>query len=83
MPEHIEDVAVEIETGDDGLVYLPRVLVAAGLSSSAGQARRDIDGGGVRINGEALQAKSYNVDPSLLVKGNVLQVGKRHFARLA
>ena len=59
------------------------VLVAAGLSSSAGQARRDIDGGGVKVDGEALPAKSYNVDPSLLKKGAVLQVGKRHFTRLA
>ena len=83
MPEQIDEVSVEVEPGDDGLVYLPRVLVAAGLSSSAGQARRDIDGGGVRIDGEALPAKSYNVDPKLLAKGAVLQVGKRHFARLA
>ena len=83
IPEDVPEAAVEIELNDEGLVYLPRVLVAAGLSSSAGQARRDIDGGGVKVNGEALPAKSYNVDPSLLKKGAVLQVGKRHFARLA
>ena len=83
MPEQIDEVSVEVEVGDDGLVYLPRVLVAAGLSSSASQARRDIDGGGVRIDGEALPAKNYNVDPALVKKGAILQVGKRHFARLA
>ena len=83
MPEQIDEVSVEVEVGDDGLVYLPRVLVAAGLSSSASQARRDIDGGGVRIDGEALPAKGYNVDPALVKKGAILQVGKRHFARLA
>lgn len=83
IPEGVPEAAVEIELNDEGLVYLPRVLVAAGLSSSAGQARRDIDGGGVKVDGEALPAKSYNVDPSLLKKGAVLQVGKRHFARLA
>ena len=83
IPEDVAEVAVEIEVNEDGLVYLPRVLVAAGLSGSAGQARRDIDGGGVKVNGEALPPKSYNVDPALLVSGNVLQVGKRHFAKLA
>ena len=83
MPEQIDEVSVEVEVGEDGLVYLPRVLVAAGLSSSASQARRDIDGGGVRIDGGALAAKSYNVDPALVKKGAILQVGKRHFARLA
>lgn len=83
IPEDVPEVAVEVELNDEGLVYLPRVLQAAGLSSSAGQARRDIDGGGVKVNGEALPPKSYNVDPALLAKGNVLQVGKRHFAKLA
>ena len=83
IPEDVEEVAVSIEVNEDGLVYLPRVLVAAGLSASASQARRDIDGGGVKIDGEALAPKSYNVDPALLKVGAVLQVGKRHFARLA
>ncbi len=83
MPTDIEEVNVEIELNDEGQVYLPRVLVVAGLSASAGQARRDIDGGGVRIDGEPLPAKSYNVDPALLKKGAVLQVGKLRFARLA
>ncbi len=83
MPTEIAEVSVEIEVNDEGLVYLPRVLVAAGLSASSGQARRDIDGGGVRIDGEALPAKSYNVDPALLKKGAILQVGKLRFARLA
>ena len=83
IPEDAPEVAVEVELNDEGLVYLPRVLQAAGLSSSAGQARRDIDGGGVKVNGEALPPKNYNVDPALLAKGNVLQVGKRHFAKLA
>ena len=44
------------------------------------EARRLIDGGGVKVNGEALPAKSYNVDPALLA-GAVVQVGKRKFVR--
>ena len=82
IPEDVPEVAVEIAPGDDGLVYLPRVLVAAGLSSSASQGRRDIDGGGVKVDGKAVAAKTYNVDPALLGKGAVLQVGKRHFVKL-
>ena len=82
IPEDVPEVAMEIAPGDDGLVYLPRVLVAAGLSSSASQGRRDIDGGGVKVDGKAVAAKTYNVDPALLGKGAVLQVGKRHFVKL-
>ena len=44
---------------------------------------RDIDGGGVKLDGEAVAPKAYNVDPAALKPGTVLQVGKRHFARLA
>lgn len=83
MPSEIDEVSVEIVINDEGLVYLPGVLQAAGLTPSAGQARRDIDGGGVKLNGEPVAPKTYNVDPSALVAGTVLQVGKRHFVRLA
>ena len=83
MPTDIAEVSVEISVNDEGLVYLPAVLQAAGLVPSAGQARRDIDGGGVKIDGEAVASKCYNVDPAQLKSGAVLQVGKRHFARLA
>ena len=83
MPSDIAEVAVEIVVNDEGLVYLPAVLQAASLAPSAGQARRDIDGGGVKLDGEAVAPKAYNVDPAALKPGTVLQVGKRHFARLA
>ena len=83
LPSDVPEVAVDITVNDEGLVYLPAVLVAAGLTKSAGQARRDIDGGGVKLDGEAVAPKAYNVDPTVLVSGTVLQVGKRHFAKLA
>ena len=83
LPTDIAEVSVEISVNDEGLVYLPAVLQAAGLVPSAGQARRDIDGGGVKLDGEAIAPKTYNVDPAVLKPGTVLQVGKRKFARLA
>lgn len=83
LPTDMPEVSAEIAVNDEGLVYLPAVLQAAGLVPSAGQARRDIDGGGVKLDGEAVAPKTYNVDPASLKPGTVLQVGKRHFARLA
>ena len=35
----------------------------------------------MKVNGEALAPKAYNVDPSLL-EGAVIQVGKRKFVKL-
>jgi tyrosyl-tRNA synthetase len=62
---------------NDGVVYLPAVLQAE-LGRSASHWRRQIDQGGVRLNGEAVG--SYEVDAATL-DGAVVQVGKRQFVR--
>ena len=82
LPEDIAEVHVDLAPNADGLVYLAGVLKDAGLAPSAGEARRLIDGGGVKIDQQPVEPKSYNVDPALLHAGCVLQVGKRKFARL-
>ncbi len=81
LPDDIEEKHVELTLNDEGLVYLPGVMAEAGLVQSAGEGRRAIDGGGVKINGEAVAPKSYNVEADLL-KDAVLQVGKRRFVKL-
>ena len=83
LPEDIAEVSLDLAPGEDGTVYLAGLLKDAGLAPSAGEARRLIDGGGVKIDGEAVAPKSYNIDAALLKSGTVLQVGKRKFARLA
>ena len=83
LPEDIAEVSLDLTSGEDGTVYLAGLLKDAGLAPSAGEARRLIDGGGVKIDGEAVAPKGYNIDPACLKSGVVLQVGKRKFARLA
>ena len=81
-PKDIPEFAADLTPNDEGKVYLAKLIADAGLAKSAGEARRLIDGGGVKVNGAAIPAKEYNVDPSMLA-GAVLQVGKRKFVRLA
>lgn len=81
IPDDVAEFSVELVRNEQGLVYLPKLMVEVKLSASAGDARRLIDGGGVKINGEALAPKSYNVDPDLLDHA-ILQAGKRRFAKL-
>ena len=81
VPEDISVYAADLTPNEEGLVYLAKLIADAGLAGSAGEARRLIDGGGVKINGEAVAPKSYNVAPDVL-SGAVLQVGKRKFVRL-
>ena len=81
IPEDIPEFKADITPNDEGKVYVAKLIQEAGLTNSVGDARRMIDQGGVKINGEALAAKEYNVEPSAL-EGAVIQVGKRKFVRL-
>ncbi len=82
VPADNPDHTVDLTPNDEGLVYLAKLLHEIGLATSVGEARRLIDGGGVKIDGAAVAAGAYNVDPSLL-EGAVIQVGKRKFAKLS
>ena len=81
-PEDIPEFAADLTPNDDGKVYLAKLLHDAGMAPSIGEARRLIDGGGVKINGESVAPKQYNVDPAELA-GATLQVGKRKFVKLS
>ena len=72
----------DLTPGEDGMVYFAKFIVDAGAAQSVSAARRLIDEGAVRVNGEALAAKSYNLAPESL-KGAEVQVGKKKFFKLA
>ena len=60
-------------------IYLPAVLKSAGLVDSSSEARRLIDQGGVKLDGEAVCVLELSRDT---LRGTTLQVGKRRFVRL-
>jgi tyrosyl-tRNA synthetase len=62
----------------NGVVYLPGLLQGL-FGNSASHWRRQIDQGGVKVNGEPVG--SYEMDAARL-EGAVLQAGKRQFVRL-
>ena len=61
-------------------VHLP-VLLRDGFGISGSEARRLIDQGAVRLDGEAVEAGRFDL-PAAELAGKVLQVGKRRFLRL-
>lgn len=81
MPDEIDDFEADLTPNDEGLVYLAKIIHDAGMTQSVGDARRMIDGGGVRIDGEPVPAKQYNIAPEA-IKGHIVQVGKRKYARI-
>ena len=70
MPE------ITVEPGDT----VVDLLVRAGFSRSRGEAKRDIKGGGVRLDGQVV--KDITLQPEPGDQGLVLQKGKRRFVRL-
>lgn len=61
---------------------LPRLLFEAYLVSSVAEAKRFIEQGGVRVNGERITQVDYEVDLSELGQEVLLQAGKRRFKRV-
>ncbi|WP_231493410.1 tyrosine--tRNA ligase [Alicyclobacillus macrosporangiidus] len=73
LPEDIPEVRIQ-----PGPRWLVKALVELGLATSNSEARRAIEQGGVRVNGERVVDVNAEVD---LRDGTVLQVGKRRFVR--
>jgi tyrosyl-tRNA synthetase len=76
LPEEIEEVTLKVSEPN---LWLPRLMVDAGLAASTSEAQRLIRGGGVQVDGEKI------ADPKLELaagKTYLLQVGKRRFKRV-
>ncbi len=58
------------------------ILSASGLCKSSGEGRRQIEAGGVKLDGERISDVSLEFDSPDNLDGKVLQVGKKKFVRL-
>lgn len=78
--KEVPDINEMIEYKVSGSVTTTSVLVSAGLASSKSEARRLVDQGSVKIDGEAID----DADKEIKIKkdGSILQKGKRYFRRL-
>ena len=83
IPDDVPEIVIDPAwAGDAGrAVWLPRLLVATGLASSNGEARRAVQGGGVRIDGAPVDDADAELELDRL-RGKVLSVGRKRFVRL-
>jgi len=82
-PVQIEEAEIppEASKGTDGLIWLPQLMTTLGLAPSNSAARRLIEQGGVRLDGEPVTDPAAEY-PVAELKGKVLQVSRRRFLRL-
>ena len=74
LPEDMPELAIGSES-----IWIVELLRLAGFAASNGEARRLIQGGGVRIDGEQVDDADLDWVPK---DGAVLQVGKRRFIKV-
>lgn len=80
IPDEMEEVVIKGSEAPTGRMAAAKLIVRSGLASTGGEARRLIEGGAVRYGGERV----YNPLAELVLgEGQVLQVGKRKFARVS
>lgn len=75
VPSDIPEVNV---AAPDGEICIARLIKEAGLCPSTGEANRNIDQGGVRLEGERISDRGLKVKPGTYT----LQVGKRRWAKV-
>jgi len=75
LPDEIEEAVL---TADTERVWLPKVLVEAGLAASTSEGRRLISQGGVQVDGEKITDVNAEMPAGQTF---LLQVGKRRFIR--
>ncbi|MEK5165362.1 tyrosine--tRNA ligase [Paenibacillus sp. FSL R5-0527] len=79
LPEDIEEKEIPAGELEDGKIRLIKLLTLIGFAASNGEARRSIQQGAVKLNEEKLTDPNAEV---ALSGGEVIQVGKRKFAKL-
>jgi tyrosyl-tRNA synthetase len=71
-----------VELPEGAEIWIVDLITLAGFANTNGEARRFIKGGAVRVGGEVVRDEKLALGAEDL-KGQVLQVGKRRYARLA
>jgi tyrosyl-tRNA synthetase len=76
LPEDIPELILDKKEGE---IWLPKLLVKAGLTESTSAARRLIKQQAVSLDGEKIVDMEYAVQPSAEI---MVKVGKRRFAKV-
>lgn len=79
---HADVIPVFSLTGLTFPARLTQILKESGLCKSASDARRQIEGGAVRLESEKVQDPDWEIEDPSSLEGQILQVGKKNFRRL-
>ncbi len=76
VPDEVPELLIK---SDKDTAWLPNVITATGITKSNGAAIRLIQQGGVKIDGETITDKDYEVP---LGGNHIIKVGKKNYFRI-
>lgn len=79
IPEEVEEFAVPKGALKGGKIWIVKLLVMTKLASTNSDARRLVEHGGVKIDGEKIMSPELEIAVN---KGMIVQVGKRKFIKI-
>ena len=81
IPEEIEEFLIKNNEIDSDAVWIIKLLVDSAMAKSNGEARRLIEQGAIKIDGQKITDGNLEIKISSLNK-KILQKGKRHFRKI-
>jgi tyrosyl-tRNA synthetase len=81
LPEDIPEITIDPGELQDGKIWLPRLLVLAGLAPSTSEGRRLIAQKGIKLDEKLIDDPDLELTLDRL-NGLVIQKGKRHFRKI-
>jgi tyrosyl-tRNA synthetase len=79
LPDEIPEPVVRLSPQDGDQFWIVSLLVQTNLASSSSAARRSIQQGAVRVDGERITDVNARINAN---EPHLLQVGRRHYARI-
>ncbi len=79
LPNEIEEYTIPSDQLEQGKIRIGKLLVLSGLQSSGAEAKRSLQGGGVKVNEQKVTDTNLSIE---IHNGDIVQVGKRKFVRL-
>ncbi|MDD2444518.1 MAG: tyrosine--tRNA ligase, partial [Desulfotomaculaceae bacterium] len=79
LPDEVPGFNVTNDMLENGAIWLPKLIAVAKLAGSTSEARRLIQQGGVKVDGEKINDPNCNIKPA---SNMIIQVGKRKFIRI-
>ncbi len=79
LPDEIPEYRLDLSQLENGEIWLPKLMLLAGMVSSSSEGRRLVAQGGVKVDDQKFADPGANIKP---VDGMIIKAGKRKFVKI-